>query len=83
MLDEAIQDEAARPPMLDEAIQDEAARPPMLVEAVQDEATRSPMLDEVIQERLPMLDDAEPQYGRTMSPNFLRFQSSVRLIQFG
>ena len=25
MLDEAIQDEAARPPMLDEAIQDEAA----------------------------------------------------------
>ena len=46
MLDEAIQDEAARPPMLDEAIQDEAAyaergsrtRPPMLDEAIQDEA---------------------------------------------
>ena len=26
MLDEAIQDEAMRPPMLDEAIQDEAAK---------------------------------------------------------
>ena len=45
MLDEAIQDEAARPawlfrmrlPMLDEAIQDEAVRLPMLVEAIQDE----------------------------------------------
>ena len=33
MLDEAIQDEAARLPMLDEAIQDEAARLPMLDEA--------------------------------------------------
>ena len=70
MLDEAIQDEAARPPMLDEAIQDEATRPPMLVEAVQDEAARSPMLDE-----------AELQWYQTMIPNFLRFQSSVRLIQ--
>ena len=38
MLVEAVQDEAARPPMLDEAVQDEAARPPMLVEAIQDEA---------------------------------------------
>ena len=38
MLDEAIKDEAARPPMLDKAIQDEAARPPMLDEAILDEA---------------------------------------------
>ena len=30
-----------------------------------------------------MLDEAEPQYGQTMSPNFPRFQSSVRLIEFG
>ena len=48
----------ARLPMLDEAIQDEAARP-------------------------PMLDEAEPQYVQTTSPNFLRFQSSVRLIPVG
>ena len=67
--------------MLVEAIQDEAARPPMLVEAVQAEAARSPVLEEVILERLPMLDETEPLYGRTMSPNFLRFQSSVRLLQ--
>ena len=72
MLDEAIQDEAARPPMLDEAIQDEVARLPMLDEAIQDEAARPPMLDE-----------AEPQYVQTMSPNFLRFQSSGRLIPVG
>ena len=72
MLPEAVQDEAARLPMLDEAIQDEAARPPMLDEAVQDEAARPPMLDE-----------AEPQYVQTTSPNFLRFQSSVRLIPVG
>ena len=38
MLDEAIKDAAARPPMLDKAIQDEAARPPMLDEAILDEA---------------------------------------------
>ena len=56
--------------MLDEAIQDEAARPPMLVEAIQDEAARPPMLAE-----------AEPQKIQTMSPNFLRFQSSVRLSE--
>ena len=48
MLAEAIQDEAARPPMLDEAVHDEAARPPMLDEAVQDEAARLPMLDEAM-----------------------------------
>ena len=58
--------------MLNEAVQDEAARPPMLDEAVQDEAARSPMLDE-----------AEPQLIQTMSPNFLRFQSSVRLSEVG
>ena len=39
------------------------------------------MLDEAIQERPPMLDEAEPQWDQTMNPNFLRFQSSVRLIQ--
>ena len=55
----------------------------MLVEAVQDEAARSPLLDEVIQERPPMLEEAEPQWDQTMTPNFLRFQSSVRLIQVG
>ena len=39
-IDEAIQDETARPPMLDEAIQDEATRPPKLKEVVQDKAVR-------------------------------------------
>ena len=58
--------------MLDEATQDKAARPLMLDEAIQDEAAR-----------LPMLDEAEPQWDQTMNPNFLRFQSSVRLIQLG
>ena len=48
MLDESVQDEAARSPMLDESVQDEAARPPMLAEAVQDEAARSPMLTIVL-----------------------------------
>ena len=72
MLDEAVQDKAARPPMLNEAVQDEAARPPMLNEAVQDEAARPPMLEK-----------AEPQWVQTMNPNFLRFQSSVRLSEVG
>ena len=58
--------------MLVEAVRNEAARPPMLDEAIQDEAAR-----------LPMLDEAEPQWDQTMIPNFLRFQSSVRLIQVG
>ena len=58
-------------------------RLPMLDEAVQDEAARPPMLDKAIQERPPMLDEAEPQWDQTMIPNFLRFQSSVRLIQVG
>ena len=45
MLNEAILDEAARPPMLNEAIQDEAARLPMLDEAIQDEAARHKKLN--------------------------------------
>ena len=33
--------------------------------------------------RPPMLEKAEPQWVQTMNPNFLRFQSSVRLIPVG
>ena len=44
--------------MLDEAIQNEAARPLMLDEAIQDEAARLPMLTRLSRMRPPMLDEA-------------------------
>ena len=66
MLDEAIQEEVARPPMLDSLIQHRQIivefnndtrnkefynNLPMLDEAIQDEVARPPMLDSLIRHR--------------------------------